>query len=130
MAITEFAKELTVLMKLQHENIAQVYDFGRQGDEWYLAMEYVPGRTLRDVLRQYGPLTPAQALVFLDPVLEALAAAHAAFTATAFLHLFACRRFLTAWLRSAGGRCIASEFVEFQCVELAIAIHIAHRHAF
>ena len=41
-------------------------------------MEYVPGRTLRDVLRQYGPLTPEQALVFLDPVLEALAAAHAA----------------------------------------------------
>jgi serine/threonine-protein kinase len=41
-------------------------------------MEYVPGRTLRDVLRQYGPLTPEQALVFLDPVLEALGAAHSA----------------------------------------------------
>ena len=41
-------------------------------------MEYVPGRTLRDVLREYGPLSPEQALVFLDPVLEALAAAHAA----------------------------------------------------
>jgi serine/threonine-protein kinase len=41
-------------------------------------MEYVPGRTLRDLLRAYGPLAPEQALVFLDPVLEALSAAHAA----------------------------------------------------
>ncbi len=41
-------------------------------------MELIPGRTLRDVIREYGPLTSEQALVLLEPVLEALAAAHAA----------------------------------------------------
>jgi serine/threonine-protein kinase len=41
-------------------------------------MEYVPGRTLRDVMKQFGPLTPEQSLVLLDPILEALEAAHGA----------------------------------------------------
>jgi serine/threonine-protein kinase len=41
-------------------------------------MEYVAGRTLRDVIRDQGPLPPARALALLEPVLRALAAAHAA----------------------------------------------------
>ena len=41
-------------------------------------MEYVPGHTVRDVLRTHGALPPAQALAIIDPVLQALAAAHRA----------------------------------------------------
>ena len=41
-------------------------------------MEYVPGRTVRDVIREHGALSPSQALVILEPVLEALQAAHRA----------------------------------------------------
>jgi serine/threonine-protein kinase len=67
-----------VRARLTHAHVVAVYDQGEDNGLIYLAMEYVPGRTLRDVLRQYGPLSPEQALVFLDPVLEALAAAHAA----------------------------------------------------
>ena len=55
-----------------------VYDQGEADGLVYLAMELIPGRTLRDVIRDYGPLTTEQALVFLEPVVEALAAAHAA----------------------------------------------------
>ncbi len=76
--ISRFQREAKAAARLTHGHVVAVYDQGSDGNLVYLAMEYVPGRTLRDVLRQYGPLTPEQALVFLDPVLEALGAAHAA----------------------------------------------------
>jgi serine/threonine-protein kinase len=76
--VSRFQREAKAAARLTHGHVVAVYDQGEDNGLIYLAMEYVPGRTLRDVLRQYGPLTPAQALVFLDPVLEALAAAHAA----------------------------------------------------
>jgi serine/threonine-protein kinase len=44
----------------------------------FLAMEYVPGHTLRDVIRKESPMTPARALSLLEPVVSALAAAHRA----------------------------------------------------
>ncbi len=76
--VSRFQREAKAAARLTHGHVVAVYDQGEDNGVVYLAMEYVPGRTLRDVLRQYGPLTPEQALVFLDPVLEALAAAHAA----------------------------------------------------
>jgi eukaryotic-like serine/threonine-protein kinase len=76
--VARFQREAKAAARLTHGHVVAVYDQGEDDGLVYLAMEYVPGRTLRDVLRQYGPLTPEQALVFLDPVLEALAAAHAA----------------------------------------------------
>ena len=76
--VARFQREAKAAARLTHSHVVAVYDQGRDGDTVYLAMEYVPGRTLRDVLREFGPLSPEQALVFLDPVLEALGAAHAA----------------------------------------------------
>lgn len=76
--VSRFQREAKSAARLTHGHVVAVYDQGESNGLVYLAMEYVPGRTLRDVLRQYGPLSPEQALVFLDPVLEALAAAHAA----------------------------------------------------
>ncbi|MGA0980548.1 MAG: Stk1 family PASTA domain-containing Ser/Thr kinase, partial [Candidatus Nanopelagicales bacterium] len=61
---------------LSHPHVVAVFDQGEAAGLPYLAMEYVPGRTLRDVLRDYGALSPEQALTILDPVLEALSAAH------------------------------------------------------
>jgi len=76
--VARFQREAKAAARLTHGHVVAVYDQGEDNGLIYLAMEYVPGRTLRDVLRQYGPLTAEQALVFLDPVLEALGAAHAA----------------------------------------------------
>lgn len=76
--VSRFQREAKAAARLTHGHVVGVYDQGAADGLVYLAMEYVPGRTLRDVLREYGPLTPEQALVFLDPVLEALTAAHAA----------------------------------------------------
>src|SRR4029077_7313764 len=59
-------------------NIVGVYDQGSDGRSLYLAMEYVPGRTLRALLRERGWLPWQEALSVIDPVLAGLAAAHQA----------------------------------------------------
>ena len=48
--ISRFVDEAQVAIKLQHVNIAQVFEVGRVGDEYFLALEYVEGRDLRRTL--------------------------------------------------------------------------------
>jgi len=74
--IARFRREARAAAQLSHPHVVAVYDQGEADGVPYLAMEFVSGRTLRDVLRDYGALTPEQALTILDPVLEALSAAH------------------------------------------------------
>ncbi len=76
--VARFQREARSAARLSHPHVVGVYDQGESVGQVYLAMEYIPGRTLRDVLDEYGPLSLEQALVLLDPVLEALDAAHAA----------------------------------------------------
>jgi len=76
--VARFEREAKSAARLAHPHVVGVYDQGEANGLVYLAMEYIPGRTLRDVIDQYGPLTTEQALVLLEPVLEALTAAHAA----------------------------------------------------
>lgn len=73
-----FEREAKSAARLSHPHVVAVFDQGESDDLVYLAMEYVPGRTLRDVMRRFGPLSPEQSLVIMDAVLEALDAAHAA----------------------------------------------------
>ena len=74
--VARFRREARAAAQLSHPHVVAVYDQGETDGVPYLAMEFVPGRTLRDVLRDYGALSSEQALTILDPVLEALAAAH------------------------------------------------------
>ena len=76
--VSRFEREAKSAARLTHPHVVGVYDQGKADGHVYLAMEYVPGRTLRDVMKQFGPLTPEQSLVLLDPILEALEAAHGA----------------------------------------------------
>lgn len=76
--VSRFQREARAAARLSHPCVVGVFDQGRAGDLIYLAMELVPGRTLRDILHEFGPLAPEQALVILEPVLEGLAAAHQA----------------------------------------------------
>lgn len=73
-----FDREARAAARLSHPNVVGVFDQGQDGDLHYLAMEYLPGRTLRQVLVERGALTPKEALRVMDPVLDALAAAHRA----------------------------------------------------
>jgi len=73
-----FVREAKSAAKLNHRNVVSVFDQGRDGDVTYLVMEYVPGRTLRDLMRDEAPMPPYRALELLEQVLVALSAAHAA----------------------------------------------------
>jgi len=80
--VSRFQREARAAASLSHPNVVAVHDQGQDGDPArgglvWLIMEYIQGRTVRDVLRERGPLTASQALVVLEPVLEALSAAHA-----------------------------------------------------
>jgi serine/threonine-protein kinase len=76
--VRRFIHEAKSAAALSHPNIVAVYDQGTDAANVFLAMEYVPGRTLRDVLTQRGRLGPREALGVMQPVLAALAAAHRA----------------------------------------------------
>jgi beta-lactam-binding protein with PASTA domain/predicted Ser/Thr protein kinase len=76
--VARFIGEAKSVAKLSHPNIVGVYDQGADGQYLYLAMEYVPGRTLRELLRERGWLPWQEALAVMDPVLAGLSAAHQA----------------------------------------------------
>jgi serine/threonine-protein kinase len=76
--VRRFTREARSAARLNHHGIVQVFDQGTDGDVVFLAMEYVPGQTLRDLMRERGPMSAGEALDVLEPVLEALAAAHRA----------------------------------------------------
>jgi beta-lactam-binding protein with PASTA domain/predicted Ser/Thr protein kinase len=74
--VRRFVAEARSVARLSHPNVVTVYDQGADGRTLYLAMEYVPGRTLRDLLNVRGQLGPRAALDIMDSVLAGLAAAH------------------------------------------------------
>ncbi|MEI5584795.1 MULTISPECIES: Stk1 family PASTA domain-containing Ser/Thr kinase [unclassified Agromyces] len=75
---TRFVQEARSAARLAHPNVVNVFDQGQDADMAYLVMEYLPGITLRDLLRDYKRLTPEQTVDILDAVLSGLAAAHKA----------------------------------------------------
>src|SRR5919206_2030600 len=73
-----FIREARAAARLSHPGVVAVFDQGEDHGLLYLAMEYLEGRTLRTVLGELGVLTPGEALDVIEPVLDALGAAHAA----------------------------------------------------
>ncbi|NUU21026.1 MAG: serine/threonine protein kinase, partial [Streptomycetaceae bacterium] len=73
-----FIREAKAAARLSHPNVVGVFDQGHDGDVVFLAMEYVEGRTLRELLQDLGTLTPREAFGVLEPTLAALGAAHRA----------------------------------------------------
>jgi serine/threonine-protein kinase len=78
--VARFAREARAAARLSSPEVVAVHDQGTDPSTGtaYLVMEYVAGRTLRDVIRDSGPLSASRALSLLEPLLRALAAAHAA----------------------------------------------------
>jgi hypothetical protein len=71
-----FNREARALAALSHPNIVQVYEFGREGELYYLVMELVEGTSLRDVIRA-GRAAPEAALRLVPQICDALEYAHA-----------------------------------------------------
>jgi eukaryotic-like serine/threonine-protein kinase len=76
--VARFNREARAAARLSHPDVVAVYDQGADGAHVFLVMEYVPGSTLRDVIRENGRLSPGEAVAVMDHVLAALGAAHAA----------------------------------------------------
>ena len=70
-----FLRESVLLASLDHPNVIPIYDAGEADGRLFIAMRYVEGGDLRDVLRA-GPLEPELALEFCSQVAEALDASH------------------------------------------------------
>ncbi len=75
-AIANFMREAQAAAKLNHPNIVTVYDTGEQQGRYYIAMEYVEGTTLKEILRRRGAISPSGILHVLVQICEALAYAH------------------------------------------------------
>jgi len=73
-----FRREAQAAARLAHHNVVAVFDQGDDDGTLFLVMEYVPGITLRDLIRSEAPMSPARALTVIEPVLSALGAAHRA----------------------------------------------------
>jgi len=73
-----FIQEARSAARLAHPNVVNVFDQGQDLGTAYLVMEYLQGITLRDLLGEYGRLTPEQTIDILEAVLAGLVAAHKA----------------------------------------------------
>ena len=73
-----FIQEARSAARLAHPNVVNVFDQGQDHESAYLVMEYLPGITLRDLLQEFGALTPEQTLDIGEAVLSGLSAAHKA----------------------------------------------------
>ncbi|MET8233686.1 Stk1 family PASTA domain-containing Ser/Thr kinase [Micromonospora sp. NPDC005298] len=76
--VARFTDEAKTIARLTHPNVVAVYDQGTHAGLPYLVMEYVRGRTLRDVLAERRRLNPDEALAITEQMLAAIAAAHRA----------------------------------------------------
>lgn len=74
--LERFEREATTASRMSHHNIVNLLDVGQDGEFRYLVMEYVRGRTLKDVIQQKGALPPAVAAQIGIRILSALQHAH------------------------------------------------------
>lgn len=75
--INKFHREAQAAARLSHPNIVNIYDVGVNENLHYIVMEYVPGSTLKDKIRQEGHLSVPESLRIAKDIAGALAHAHA-----------------------------------------------------
>jgi len=71
-----FRSEAVTLAKLNHPNIATLHTFFRQGEEYFMVMEFVRGETLDSLLRKHGAMPPDYAISLFRQALEGIGHAH------------------------------------------------------
>lgn len=71
-----FQREALSATSLTHPNIVSVYDVGEDGDMHYIVMEYVKGKTLKQYIQEFSPLSPAKSVHIMKQLTSAIAHAH------------------------------------------------------
>jgi serine/threonine-protein kinase len=74
--VERFRREAQSAANLNHPNVVSVYDWGKYANTYFMAMEYVPGRTLADILKANGHINSVQAAEIASEVSAALGHAH------------------------------------------------------
>lgn len=75
--LRRFEREARAVLHLSHDNIVRAYGVGQYEGVPYIVMEYVAGRTLKQLIQENGPMPTRTAIHIACQVLEALSAAHA-----------------------------------------------------
>ena len=74
--LTRFQREARAIARLKHPGLVAIYDQGNDSTHPFLVMELVDGGTLRELLRERGPMPPHAVAAVLNPVLGGLGVAH------------------------------------------------------
>jgi eukaryotic-like serine/threonine-protein kinase len=75
--VERFRREASSAAGLSHPNIVAIFDRGEWDGTYYIAMEYVPGRSLKELVREQGPFDPVVAIDIVTQILQAARFAHA-----------------------------------------------------
>lgn len=75
-SILRFEREAQAATALAHPNIVEVYDVGDYKGHHYIVMEYVPGKTLKQIIRERGPLMNEEGIDIMKQLVSAIAEAH------------------------------------------------------
>src|SRR3954467_11260273 len=74
--VERFRREAQAAANLNHPNIVSIYDWGQESGTYFIVMEYVEGRSLRELIHSEGSLEPGQAADIAAEIASALAFAH------------------------------------------------------
>jgi eukaryotic-like serine/threonine-protein kinase len=76
-SLARFEREVRATAQLSHWNTIEIFDYGHTDDgTFYYVMEYLPGKSLADLVAHHGPLAPSRVVWLLEQTCEALAEAH------------------------------------------------------
>lgn len=75
--LKRFAREARAVAALRHHNTVRLFDFGRDREQLFMVLEYIDGRSLKQILRSEGALSPERAVRIIRQVAESLQEAHA-----------------------------------------------------
>ncbi len=76
-SVKRFLREAGFGARVEHESVVSTYDYGQEGDLYYLALEWVNGEPLSTYAQRNGPLAPAEVVHIVSQLTNGLAAAHA-----------------------------------------------------
>jgi len=77
--IRRFKREALSVSNLSHPNIVEVYDVGEEDGNYYIVMEYIEGKTLKQLLQKRGALTLNEVIDIMTQLTDGLAHAHEAY---------------------------------------------------
>ena len=74
--VRRFQREALSASSLNHPNIVEMYDVGEDDGEYYIVMEYVEGKTLKQLLKKRGSLTITEVIDIMSQITDGMAHAH------------------------------------------------------